>query len=184
PAALGDPLDLARRGAGLDLDRLLAVKGLQGDAAAEGGHRHRHLDAADQVVAAPVEDRVGVHGQLDDQVPWGPAELAGVAAALVADLAAVLEARGNVDGEGGVLHQQPLALALRAGRADLLAGAGAHRAGGGGAQLAEQRLADGALLAGAVAARADGRLGARLGPGGGAARADGRGPGAPVPGGG
>src|SRR4029453_9705125 len=117
-----------------------------------------------------------VDGQLHDQVAGGAAELAGVPAALVADLAAVLQPGRDVDGEGGVLHQQPLAAALGAGRADLLAGAGADRAGGGGDQLAEQRLADGALLARAVAARADGRLGPGLGPRAAAARAGGRDP--------
>src|SRR4029450_7475327 len=76
----------------------------------------------------------------------------------------------------GVLHQQPLALALGAGAAALLPRAGAPRAGGGRDQLAEQRLADGAVLAGAVAARAGGGLGPGLGPRPVTARAGGRGP--------
>src|SRR4029453_9711840 len=138
-----------------------------------------------------------VDGQLHDQVAGGAAELAGVPAALVADLAAVLQPGRDVDGEGGVLHQQPLAAALGAGRADLLAGAGADRAGGGGDQLAEQRLAGGGRVAPAGAAGAGGAGGGRgggrgrpgaleagegggsvpgLGPGAAAARAGGRGP--------
>src|SRR6266545_2862389 len=113
--------------------------------------------------AATLEDRMGVDGQLDDEVARRPAVLAGVTPARVADLVAVLQPGRDVDRQGGVLHEQALAAALLARRADLLAAAGAHRAGGGGDELAEQGLADGPLLAGAVAARADGRLGALLG---------------------
>src|SRR6266540_2460176 len=118
----------------------------------------------DQVVVAPGEDLVGDHVELDVEVAGRAAELAGVAAALVADAHPVVEAGWDVDGQLGVLRDPALALAARARRQHLVAAAAAGHAGAGGDELAEQGLAHGALLAGAVAGPAGGRGRARLGP--------------------
>src|SRR6266540_2001664 len=115
----------------------------------------------DQVVVAPGEDLVGDHVELDVEVAGRAAELAGVAAALVADAHPVVEAGWDVDGQLGVLRDPALALAARARRQHLVAAAAAGHAGAGGDELAEQGLAHGALLAGAVAGPAGGRGGGR-----------------------
>src|SRR6266498_4910527 len=150
-AALAEALHRARLGARVDLDGLLAVEGDQRERPAEGGHGHRHGQLADQVVVAPGEDLVGDHVELDVEVAGRAAELAGVAAALVADAHPVVEAGWDVDGQLGVLRDPALALAARARRQHLVAAAAAGHAGAGGDELAEQGLAHGALLAAAVA---------------------------------
>ena len=158
-------------GAGRDQQILLAVEGLDPEVGAEGGLGHREAQHVEEVVTVALEARVGPHGD-------GHVEVAGLAApgggrppAGQAEPLAVVDARRDLDLDGGGEGDPPVAPAVAAGREDLPARPPAGGAGGGGHHLAEDGAADGADLAGAAAGAAGRRVGAGLAAGTGAALA-------------
>src|SRR5437763_918441 len=85
---------LARLRAFGDVDRRLAIERRHVDLSAQRRARDAHRDHAVQVVAVPLEDRVLLQPDLDEQVARRPAVRARLAVARAADAHAVVDAGG------------------------------------------------------------------------------------------
>ena len=86
-------IGVARLGAAPHVEVARAVEGLHREGGAERGGGHRHLDRRVQVVAAPLEDRVPVDGDLDVEVTGGPGAVADLALTGELDAGAGVDAR-------------------------------------------------------------------------------------------
>ena len=143
--------DLARLRARPHVDLLGAVERLHGEVGAERGGRHRDLDRAVQVVAAPLEDLVRTLDDLQEQVSRRAAAGADLALAGELDVRAVLDARGDADLDRTAGAYAAVTRALLARVADDRPEAAALGARPGGHDLAQERPGDLGDLAAPVA---------------------------------
>src|SRR5690606_2780877 len=137
------------------------------DAAAQRRRRHGEGHPAVNIRAVALEQAVRLDREEDVEIAGGRRAQPGLAFAGQPDARAVLDARRNGHLQGLVLGDAALAVALRAGLLDHLAGAGAALAG----PLDGEEALGRAHLAVAAAGRAGGRLRALLAAGAGAGAA-------------
>ena len=160
-AAVFDGDDVGALRARLDLDRDVAVEGLDRGRRAEDRVGHLHLECRQEVVAVAAVDVVVLNLDLEVEVAVraaGGADLA-LAGHLQAD--AGVDAGGDVDGDRAAGADATLGLAGRAGVRDDRAVAAAGAAGARGHHVAEERAHLAVDRPGAVADVAGLRAGAR-----------------------
>src|SRR5439155_5408151 len=133
---------LARLRAGLERQLLFALERRHGDGRAERGLRHRQLNRREDIVAVAHEARVRAHVDEHIRIARAAAEGARVPLARDADALAVVDPGRDRDLELALLEDPPCALADLAELLDLLAGAGAGRAGVRADELAEDAARD------------------------------------------
>src|SRR3954454_1714677 len=158
-ALAADAQGAGRLGAGLDLDRLLAVQRLDREAGAEGGGGHREGHAAVQVVALAGVDVVRALVDLDVEVAGRAAAGADLALLGQADAHAVLDAGRDLHGQRAAGPDAAVAGAGRAGVRDDRAVPLADLAGARRDDLAEERALDALHLAAAAAGLTGGQMG-------------------------
>src|SRR4051794_9365379 len=116
----------SERGAGLcagaDVDALGALERRDLDLGAERGLHHRDLEDRVQIDPLALEQRVLTDDEREVEVAARTAALAGVTRAGDPQVHPVAHACGDVDRNGGLREQTPVAVAPLARRRDLLAG--------------------------------------------------------------
>eukprot|EP00635_Sarcinochrysidales_sp_CCMP3193_P011936 CAMPEP_0118909476 /NCGR_PEP_ID=MMETSP1166-20130328/12039_1 /TAXON_ID=1104430 /ORGANISM="Chrysoreinhardia sp, Strain CCMP3193" /LENGTH=359 /DNA_ID=CAMNT_0006848911 /DNA_START=52 /DNA_END=1128 /DNA_ORIENTATION=- len=115
------------------------VEGAGLEGGAEDGVDGVDVEGRVEVLALPREGGVGLDAEEDVEVARGPALGAGVALAGETELGAVVDAAGDVDGDGLRLAADAVAVAGGAVLVDLLARAAARRARRLGLEVAEGR---------------------------------------------
>ena len=104
-------VDVARLGAGGNLDLDLAGRAGNRERRAERRLRHRQVDGRVEVVAVALDAGVRGDADLDEEVARRAGELAGVSLAANADPLSVGDAGGNVDVDGAVVQRAADAVA-------------------------------------------------------------------------
>src|SRR5690606_34124514 len=147
--------------AGLDLDRLLSVEGLEWDDRAQGGRGHGNGQRAVQIVTATLEHLVLALADLDVQVALGSTGNASITHLRHADARAGLDTRGNVDVDGVTRMRATTPGAFGARGRDGGAIAAARGAWRGGHDVAKERSRHALQRSGAIALAARLRRGPR-----------------------
>ncbi len=151
----------AALGAGDHRQVLGVVERLEGQRSSECRHGHRDVHLRVQIDARAFEDFVGFDGDVHEERAVRSSPEPGGTVPGQAKCGAVVDACGDVDGQGAVLHPAAFTAAFGAGVVHLLPDPLAARAGRRGDHLAEDRLADPTDLAGPLALGTADRRGAR-----------------------